>query len=310
MSQETIQIKNLDIGYTTKHGVKTVAKGINGTLHSGELTCLLGANGVGKSTLLRTLSAFQPKISGEVLFTVYSLQFTDDYSDGAEGLASKSTVNCKPSTVNCKPSTVNKKDVSSFTDKELSKLIGVVLTEKPDIRNMTVRELVALGRSPYTGFWGTCSKEDQSIVDESIDMVGISPLARRPVHTLSDGERQKVMIAKALAQQTPVIFLDEPTAFLDYPSKVEVLLLLRRICQQAGKTILLSTHDVELALQLADIIWLMEKQETGNKSPIAIGSPQALAEDGSLGRFIESQQNIVFDKETLTIRVQRLQSRS
>ena len=293
MSQETIQIKNLDIGYTTKHGVKTVAKGINGTLHSGELTCLLGANGVGKSTLLRTLSAFQPKISGEVLFTVYSLQFTDDYSDGAEGLASKSTV--------------NKKDVSSFTDKELSKLIGVVLTEKPDIRNMTVRELVALGRSPYTGFWGTCSKEDLSIVDESIDMVGISPLARRPVHTLSDGERQKVMIAKALAQQTPVIFLDEPTAFLDYPSKVEVLLLLRRICQQAGKTILLSTHDVELALQLADIIWLMEKQETGNKSPIAIGSPQALAEDGSLGRFIESQQNIVFDKETLTIRVQRLQ---
>ena len=303
MSQETILIKNFDIGYTTKHGVKTVAKGINGTLHSGELTCLLGANGVGKSTLLRTLSAFQPKISGEVLFTVYSLQFTDDYSDGAEGLASKSTVNCKPSTV-------NKKDVSSFTDKELSKLIGVVLTEKPDIRNMTVRELVALGRSPYTGFWGTCSKEDLSIVDESIDMVGISPLARRPVHTLSDGERQKVMIAKALAQQTPVIFLDEPTAFLDYPSKVEVLLLLRRICQQAGKTILLSTHDVELALQLADIIWLMEKQETGNKSPIAIGSPQALAEDGSLGRFIESQQNIVFDKETLTIRVQRLQSRS
>ena len=296
MSQETILIKNLDIGYTTKHGVKTVAKGINGTLHSGELTCLLGANGVGKSTLLRTLSAFQPKISGEVLFTVYSLQFTDDYSDGSEGLASKSTV--------------NKKEISSFTDKELSKLIGVVLTEKPDIRNMTVRELVALGRSPYTGFWGTCSKEDLSIVDESIDMVGISPLARRPVHTLSDGERQKVMIAKALAQQTPVIFLDEPTAFLDYPSKVEVLLLLRRICQQAGKTILLSTHDVELALQLADIIWLMEKQETGNKSPIAIGSPQALAEDGSLGRFIESQQNIVFDKETLTIRVQRLQSRS
>ena len=299
MSQETILIKNLDIGYTTKHGVKTVAKGINGTLHSGELTCLLGANGVGKSTLLRTLSAFQPKISGEVLFTVYSLQFTDDYSDGSEGLASKSSER-----------TVNKKDVSSFTDKELSKLIGVVLTEKPDIRNMTVRELVALGRSPYTGFWGTCSKEDLSIVDESIDMVGISPLARRPVHTLSDGERQKVMIAKALAQQTPVIFLDEPTAFLDYPSKVEVLLLLRRICQQAGKTILLSTHDVELALQLADIIWLMEKQETGNKSPIAIGSPQALAEDGSLGLFIESQQNIVFDKETLTIRVQRLQSRS
>ena len=302
MNQETIQIKNLDIGYTTKHGVKTVAKGINGTLHSGELTCLLGANGVGKSTLLRTLSAFQPKISGEVLFTVYSLQFTDDYSDGAEGLASKSTVNCKPS---ARPTgalsserTVNKKDVSSFTDKELSKLIGVVLTEKPDIRNMTVRELVALGRSPYTGFWGTCSKEDLSIVDESIDMVGISPLARRPVHTLSDGERQKVMIAKALAQQTPVIFLDEPTAFLDYPSKVELLQLLRRLAHDEQKTIFLSTHDVEISLQLADTLWLMTSEQ------LYVGTPRQLADQMVLSTFIESD-GITFDPHLLTIHIKK-----
>ena len=117
------------------------------------------------------------------------------------------------------------------------------------------------------------------------------------VHTLSDGERQKVMIAKALAQQTPVIYLDEPTAFLDYPSKVEVLQLLRLISRQAGKTIFLSTHDVELALQLADTIWLMT-HETG----MTIGTPQKLAQQGALGRFIE-REGIVFDPMTLSIRI-------
>jgi iron complex transport system ATP-binding protein len=286
MNNETIQLKDLSIGYQTKHSVKTVAAGINGAIRSGELTCLLGANGVGKSTLLRTLAAFQPAISGEIL-------------------------------ISRKDEGGTRKEISSLSDKELSKLVGVVLTEKPDVRNMSVRELVSLGRSPYTGFWGTYTDEDLRIVDESIEMVGIKDLTRRPVHTLSDGERQKVMIAKALAQQTPVIFLDEPTAFLDYPSKVEVLQLLRRISREAEKTIFLSTHDVELALQLADTIWLMRKIEEGGtrkeegdmaklgeggRSPVTIGSPQELAASGDLGRFIE-RQNIVFDKETLTIRV-------
>ena len=304
MNNETIQIRDLSIGYQTKHSVKTVAEGISGSIRSGELTCLLGANGVGKSTLLRTLSAFQPAISGEILFTVYSLQLTDDL------LASPIDPSVY-STVNRKPSTVNYKKISSMTDKELSKLIGVVLTEKPDVRNMSVRELVSLGRSPYTGFWGTYHEEDLRIVDEAIEMVGITALTRRPIHTLSDGERQKVMIAKALAQQTPVIFLDEPTAFLDYPSKVEVLQLLRRISREAQKTIFLSTHDVELALQLADTIWLMtrfeereKRKEEGDVSPVTIGSPEALAASGDLGRFIE-RENIVFDKETLTIKVRK-----
>ena len=287
MNNETIQLRDLSIGYQTKHSVKTVAAGINGAIRSGELTCLLGANGVGKSTLLRTLAAFQPQISGEILI-----------SRNEEGGA--------------------RKEITSFTDKELSKVIGVVLTEKPDVRNMSVRELVSLGRSPYTGFWGTYTDEDLRIVDEAIEMVGITDLIRRPVHTLSDGERQKVMIAKALAQQTPVIFLDEPTAFLDYPSKVEVLQLLRRISRDAEKTIFLSTHDVELALQLADTIWLMRRQESGDRSqesgdrsqetgvkgPVTIGSPEALAASGDLGSFIE-RQNIVFDKETLTIKVKK-----
>ena len=291
MNNETIQLRNLSIGYQTRHGVKTVAEGISGSILSGQLTCLLGPNGVGKSTLLRTLSAFQPKTGGEVLFRGVRSEESGVRNDDQEV-----------------------REISTLSDKELSRMIGVVLTEKPDVRNMTVRELVSLGRSPYTGFWGRYSKDDLRVVDESIALVGIEALSLRMVHTLSDGERQKVMIAKALAQQTPVIFLDEPTAFLDYPSKVEMLQLLRRISREAEKTIFLSTHDVELALQLADTIWLMTKsrgvrnEEGGVRNEeggVKIGSPKDLAESGELSRFIE-RKDIVFDKETLSIKVKRL----
>ena len=164
---------------------------------------------------------------------------------------------------------------------------------------MSVRELVALGRSPYTGFWGTLHNEDWQIVDEAIDAVRIGVLRERMVNTLSDGERQKVMIAKALAQQTPIIFLDEPTAFLDFPSKVEMMQLLRRLAREAQKTIFLSTHDFELALQVADKLWLME---TGG---VSIGSPKELAQSGALARYVE-RPGITFDAQTLTVRVNGL----
>ena len=259
MSQETIKIEHLDIGYRDKKGVKTVASDINATIRKGELTCLLGANGVGKSTLLRTLSAFQPKLGGRILI------------DG--------------------------KELGQYSDRELSQTIGVVLTEKPSVQNMTVSEMVALGRSPYTDFWGRLTDEDLCIVSDSLSLVGISHLAERLVDTLSDGERQKVMIAKALAQQTPVIFLDEPTAFLDFPSKVEMMLLLRHICREAGKTVFLSTHDLELALQTADIVWLMTRQQ-----PIAIGTPRALADQGVLSQYVE-RPDVDFDINTLTIQI-------
>ena len=258
---ESVRLEDLTIGYKKKGSVKTVATGINAAIRQGELTCLIGANGVGKSTLLRTLSGFQPKLSGRVV--------TAD------------------------------REIDDYTPKELSRIIGVVLTEKPDVRNMTVRELVRLGRSPYTGFWGTNSKDDLRIVDESLALVGVTALTSRLVDTLSDGERQKVMIAKALAQQTPVIYLDEPTAFLDFPSKVEVLLLLRRICQEAEKTIFLSTHDLELALQIADCIWLMDAE-----NGMSIGTPKELAQTGVLGKFIE-RKGISFDTNTLTIRIDK-----
>lgn len=259
MKQDTIHIDNLSIGYQLKNDTKLVASHIQARIYSGELTCLLGANGVGKSTLLRTLSAFQPKIEGVI--------------------------------------SVLGRDVDSYSDKELSTTVGVVLTEKCDIRNMSVHELVGMGRSPYTGFWGRLSKEDKRIVEESIALVKIENLTSRMVHTLSDGERQKVMIAKALAQETPVIFLDEPTAFLDFPSKVEIMQLLHHLTRSTNKTIFLSTHDLELALQIADKIWLMDKA-----NGITTGTPEDLALSGHLSGFF-ARKGIVFDTETGLFRI-------
>ena len=266
----TVVLKNLSIGYTQKGNEKVVAQGLNAAINSGELTCLLGCNGVGKSTLLRTLSAFQPALGGDIMLD----------SDGS----------LRP--------------LTSYTDKELSRMIGIVLTEKPDVRNMTVEDLVGMGRSPYTGFWGTLTAGDRQIVADAIRMVGIEPLQGRMIHTLSDGERQKVMIAKALAQQTPIIYLDEPTAFLDYPSKVEMMQLLRRLAHEQQKTIFLSTHDVELALQLADCLWLMETDShlSPLTSHLSVGTPRQLADNGALSRFVE-RDGIVFERDSLTLRV-------
>lgn len=135
--------------------------------------------------------------------------------------------------------------------------VAIVLTRQPSLRNLSVEEVVALGRTPFTNFWGTLRAQDRKVVGESMQQVGIDGLASRPIQTLSDGERQKVMIAKALAQQTPVMLLDEPTAFLDYPSRQGVMLLLRTLAHEQNKAILLSTHDVELAAQLTDETWFL-----------------------------------------------------
>ena len=259
MKDTTIRLRDLSIGYPDKHNTKRVAEHLNASIHSGELTCLLGTNGVGKSTLLRTLSAFQPPLGGTI-----------DLLD---------------------------RPLSTYDDRQLATVIGVVLTEKSDIRNMTVEELVGLGRSPYTGFWGTLKEGDRKIVHEAIARVRIEPLTQRMVHTLSDGERQKVMIAKALAQETPIIFLDEPTAFLDFPSKVEVMQLLHNLTHTLQKTVFMSTHDLELALQIADKIWLMDRT-----NGIAIGTPEDLSLEGKLSSFF-SRKGITYDTETGFFRI-------
>lgn len=251
---ETIKIDQLSIGYPGKNAPHIVASNICTSLQCGELTCLLGTNGAGKSTLLRTLSLAQAALSGTILL---------------EG-----------------------RDIKHYSRSELATLISLVLTDRCEVEGMTVRELVELGRTPYTDFWGKLGETDEQIVEGAINMVGISNLAKRRINTLSDGERQKAMIAKALAQETPIILLDEPTAFLDFPSKVEVMQLLRRLSHDTQKSILLSTHDLELALQIADKIWLMEQGKE-----MVTGTPEDLSINNSLTNFFE-RDGIHFNPHT------------
>lgn len=199
-----------------------VVEDISLSLPCGRLVCLLGPNGAGKSTLLRTLCGFQPPIEGTV--------------------------------------TISGSDITTMSAAEVARLVSVVLTDRPLTPSLTVAEMVGMGRAPYTGFWGRLSDDDRRLVSEAMQTVGIAPLATRRMGRLSDGERQKVMIAKALAQHTPVIVLDEPTAFLDYPSKVAVMKTLARLAHDEGKTILMSTHDLELAAQLGDELMEIENK--------------------------------------------------
>lgn len=252
-----IELIDLSIGYD-RHAVLTK---INAAIQKARITCLIGTNGIGKSTLLRTLSAFQPALSGQIL--------------------------------------IGGTPIEQFTQHDLARKIGVVLTEKIEISNITVTELTGLGRSPYTNFWGGLTAADHDIVRQALQMVGIADLADRKIQTLSDGERQKVIIAKALAQQTPVIILDEPTAFLDFQSKIEILQLLSHLAHKYGKTVFLSIHDVDLALQTADELWLIDCDKQ-----LHTGTPDELIKDGSFARFIENEY-LIFDPDARTIRIKK-----
>ena len=214
-----------------------VVEDISLSLPCGRLVCLLGPNGAGKSTLLRTLCGFQPPIAGTV--------------------------------------TISGSDITTMSAAEVARLVSVVLTDRPLTPSLTAAEMVGMGRAPYTGFWGRLSDDDRRLVSEAMQTVGIAPLATRRMGQLSDGELQKVMIAKALAQHTPVIVLDEPTAFLDYPSKVAVMKTLARLAHDEGKTILMSTHDLELAAQLGDELMEIEnkhiRKNTADKVSRIIG---------------------------------------
>lgn len=228
--------------------------GISLKLKSGEITCLLGPNGSGKSTLIRTMAGFQKALSGEVF--------------------------------------IRNNPVTAFTAGEIAKKISVVLTDEVFTGNMTVFDMVAFGRSPYTGFMGKLGKQDWQIVEQSLHDTGIAHLHSRMFPELSDGEKQKVMIAKSLAQKTPLIMLDEPTAYLDFPSKVEVLQLLRNAAWNLGKAVLLSTHDLGLALRFADNIWLM-----GRENNMETGLPEDLVVSGKINKFFD-RRNTTFDLES------------
>ena len=255
----SVELDRLAIGYRKgRNAIKVVAKDISSVAEGGSLTCLVGRNGEGKSTLLRTVAGLQPSLGGKVL--------------------------------------VCGKDIARMGRSERSRTVSVVLTEKPDLERTTVEEMVEMGRMPYTGFLGRLSDADRIVVNQSMEMAGVSDMAQRLFHTLSDGERQKVMIARALAQQTPVMLLDEPTAFLDFPNRIGLMRMMAGIAHSEGKAVLLSTHDIDVALALADRLWVMDNGR------MVSGTPRDLASEGFLNQFVKDS-GASFDPETLSFKI-------
>jgi iron complex transport system ATP-binding protein len=257
-----ITTSDLSIGYPLKGGRrKIINAGLRLQVYPGEVACLLGLNGAGKSTLLRTLCGFQAPLEGNIQ--------------------------------------INGKPLASYTQSALSILLGVVLTDKTNAGGITVYDLVSLGRHPYTGFFGQLEAHDHDIICKSLEAVGISHKSGNYVSELSDGERQKVMIAKTLAQECPVIILDEPTAFLDVTSRIETMVLLRQLAVKQNKAILLSTHDLDLAIQMGDRLWLLEKRR-----PLIQGTPEDLILSGAFESFFQ-KEGIVFDQATGKLNIEK-----
>lgn len=249
---EILRASALAVGY----GDRPVREGVAASLHSGELICLLGRNGAGKSTLLRALGGLTKPLAGQV-----EVRVGEEAGERAgEWL-----------------------DLHAMGPRQRAHRLGIILPERVDLGLMTSRELINLGRHPYTGWSGRLSEKDRIVVDASLAELGIEALARRTVGSLSDGERQKVMIARALAQEPEIFLLDEPTAFLDLPGRVEVLKLLRELSRKASRAVLVSTHDLDLAMRLADRLWVLPSE-----GGLLDGTPQELAVNGALASAFES----------------------
>ncbi|WP_242205133.1 ABC transporter ATP-binding protein [Aestuariivivens insulae] len=217
-----LSTKDLAIGYTSKNSKNRVASNINIELHRGELVGLVGANGIGKSTLLRTLTTLQSPLGGSIV--------------------------------------LNDKTLSNFTSVELAKTMSLVLTEQIVSKNLSVFELIALGRQPYTNWIGTMAAEDMAMVNKALKLTNIKDIKHKKCFELSDGQLQKVMIARALAQDTDLIILDEPTTHLDMYHKAYILKLLQKLAKETQKTILFSSHEIDLAIQLCDTMIVMTKE--------------------------------------------------
>ena len=234
-----LDISNLSIGYPPG---KKLMEEINLSLDHGQLIGLVGQNGVGKSTLIRTICGLQPKLSGKVFLI----------GDQIEELPAK----------------------------EIAKKISVVLTGRPESLNLSVLELVALGRHPYSGWLGNLESSDREKIEEAISLMEINYLAKKRLYELSDGQMQKVMIARALAQETDLIILDEPTSHLDLKNKIDVLQLLQKIAK-SGKGVLISTHEIQLSAQVCDLFWCMD---FGQK--MLVGEPEILIQSGELQDYL------------------------
>ena len=253
-AQVKITAKQLSIGYQHSKGETIVASGLDCSLRGGEFVCLLGPNGAGKSTLIRTLAGMQKPLAGELR--------------------------------------LSGKVMRDIAPRERARAVSVVLTEAMPSGMMDAYSLVSLGRHPYSGWFGGLTGQDRERIDWSIDAVGARPLANRQVSELSDGERQKISIARALAQEAKLMLLDEPTAFLDLPRRVELMSILRNLAHQENLALLLSTHDLDLALRFADRVWLMTPE--GN---LLQAAPEALALNGKFAEVFATE-NLDWDVST------------
>ena len=224
-----LKTENLSIGYTSKKRVSTIASAINIELKQGELIGLVGANGIGKSTLLRTLTSIQQPLAGTIQ--------------------------------------LNDRHLEDYASIELAKTMSLVLTEQLMSKNLSVFELIALGRQPYTNWVGNLSETDKSVIQTAIEQTNLTDLKHRKCFELSDGQLQKVMIARALAQDTNLIILDEPTTHLDMYHKAYILKLLQKLAKDTNKTILFSSHEIDLAIQLCDTMIVMTSNEVITDSP-------------------------------------------
>ncbi len=237
-----VQVEGLRIGYNRRQQRELVlAEAVSFALPAGSLTALIGINGSGKSTLLRTLAGLQPALGGRILL-------------GGSPL-------------------------STVPARKKARLLSVVLTEPPASRNLTVRDLVALGRHPYTNWVGALSEADRRCTEDALEQMELTSLADQACHTLSDGQLQRAQIARALAQDTPLLLLDEPTTHLDLYHKVRILKSLRNIAHQQGKTVLFTTHEIDLAIQLCDRMLVLHDQTVTSGQPcelIGAGAFEAL----------------------------------
>jgi len=254
MSTNLLYTNDLGIGYSEKNSQKLLHRHLNLDLKPGELICMMGPNGAGKSTLLKTLAGFIPVQEGNAF--------------------------------------INDQSIITLKEKQISQMVSVVLTEKLTIEDFTVRQLVSLGRYPYTGFFGRLTVEDQKIIDLAIADTGLELFTDRKLSQLSDGEKQKAMIAKALAQETPIMILDEPTAFLDLPGRIEIMRLLRQLTVHKNKGILVTTHDLEQTLRFADKLWLIAQGKE-----MVCGAPEDLLLQGYIESFF-AREGILFDSNT------------
>ena len=241
-----------------KFGERTLMEGVSTRFSVGAMTALLGRNGTGKSTLLRAIASLGRVQGGEI------------WIDGREQ--------------------------STLSSTELSRRVAFVHTERIDVEALTVHDLVAVGRSPYTDWMGRLKADDERIIERSMQIAGVDKMASRMVSTLSDGECQRVMIARALAQDTPIILLDEPTAFLDLPNRYELCTLLGRLAHDEGKCIIFSTHELDIALSLADSIALVD-------APTLRHLPtSAMISSGNIERLFDSEY-VSFDAATQSIKL-------